>query len=67
VRQPAGHGATSLRIIVTEAGVTIATWNDVRLAAGQTWEAPALTVAGKGPAHVVAMHGGTVVASLSSK
>jgi hypothetical protein len=67
VRQPAGHGATSLRIIVTEAGVTIATWNDVRLAAGQTWEAPALTVAGNGPAHVVAMHGGTVVASLSSK
>jgi hypothetical protein len=67
VQQPAGHGATSLRIIVTEAGVTVATWNVGRLAPGQTWEAPALTVAGKGPAHVVAMHGGTVVASLSSK
>jgi hypothetical protein len=67
VQQPAGHGATSLRIIVTEAGVTVATWNVNRLAPGQTWEAPALIVAGKGPAQVVAMHGGTVVASLSSK
>jgi hypothetical protein len=67
VQQPAGHGATSLRIIVTESGVTVATWNVVRLAPGQTWEAPALTVAGKGPAQVVAMHGRTVVASLSSK
>ena len=68
VQQAAGHGATSLRIVVTEAGVTVATWNVDRLAPGQTWEAPALTVAaGKGPAHVVAMHGGTVVASLSSK
>ena len=67
VQQPAGHGATSLRIIVTEAGVTVATWDVVRLAPGQTWQAPALTVVGKGPARVVAMHGGTVVASLSSK
>jgi hypothetical protein len=67
VQQPAGHGATSLRIVVTQAGVTVATWNDIRLAPGQTWEAPALTVTGKGPAQVVALHGGTVVASLSSR
>jgi hypothetical protein len=65
VEQPAGHGAVSLRIIVTEAGVTVATWNDIRLAPGQTWEAPALTVTG--PADVVALRGGTVVASLSSR
>jgi hypothetical protein len=67
VEQPAGHGAASLRIVVTQAGVTVATWNDIRLAPGQTWEAPALTVTGNGPAQVVALNGGTVVASLSSR
>jgi hypothetical protein len=67
VTQPPGHGAASLRIVVTQAGATLATWNDVRLAPGQTWEAPALTVAGNGPAQVVALHGATVVASLSSR
>ena len=67
VKQPAGHGAASLRIVVTQAGVTVATWNDIRIAPGQTWEAPALTVTGNGPAEVVALHGGTVVASLSSR
>ena len=67
VEQPAGHGATSLQIVVSQAGVTVAKWDDIRLAAGQTWEAPALTVTGKGPAKVVALHGGTVVASLSSR
>jgi hypothetical protein len=67
VEQPTGHGATSLQIVVSQAGVTVATWNDIHLAAGQTWEAPALTVSGKGPAQVVALHGGTVVASLSSR
>jgi hypothetical protein len=68
VEQPAGHGATSLRIVVSEAGVTIATWDDVHIAPGQTWEAPALTIAGNVPAtQVVAFHGGTVVASLSSQ
>jgi hypothetical protein len=67
VEQPAGQGATSLRIVVTEAGVTVATWNNIRLAAGRTWESPALTVTGDGPAKVVALHGGTVVASLSSQ
>ena len=67
VEQPAGHGTTSLRIVVSQAGVTVATWSDIRLVAGQTWEAPALTVTGKGPAKVVALHGGTVVASLSSR
>lgn len=65
VQQPAGHGSASLRIVVTEAGVTVATWNDVRLAPGQTWEAPALTVTGNGPARVVALSGGAVVASVS--
>jgi hypothetical protein len=67
VEQPAGQGATSLQIVVTEAGVAVAKWNIVRLAAGQSWEAPALTVTGTGPAKVVVMHGGTVVASLSSQ
>lgn len=67
VEQPAGHGGTSLRIVVTQAGVTVATWNDVRLAAGETWQAPALTVTGNAPAEVVALHGNTVVASLSGQ
>ena len=67
VEQPAGHGTTSLQIVVSQAGVTVAKWDDIRLAAGQTWEAPALTVTGKDPAKVVALHGGTVVASLSSR
>ena len=65
VRQPAGHGGTTLRIVVSQAGATLATWNDVRLAAGQTWQAPALTVTGIGPAQVVALRGGTVVAGLA--
>jgi len=67
VQQPAGHGTASLRITVTQAGVTVATWDNIRLAPGQTWEAPALTISGNGPAQVLALHGGTVVASLSSQ
>ena len=67
VQQPAGQGATSLQIVVTEAGVAVAKWNVARLAAGQTWEAPALTVTGTRPAKVVVMHDGIVVASLSSQ
>jgi hypothetical protein len=67
VRQPAGHGAATLRIVVTQAGSTVATWNDIRLAPGQTWEAPALAVTTNGPARVFAIDGGTVVASLSSR
>ena len=66
VRQPAGHGPALLRIVVTQAGVTVAKWNNVHLAPGQTWEAPALTVTGQSPAQVVALDGTTVVASLSS-
>jgi hypothetical protein len=65
-RQPPGHGSTTLRIVVTHAGITAATWNDVRLAPGQTWAAPALTLTGNGPTRVVASHGGIVVASFSS-
>jgi hypothetical protein len=67
VAQPAGRDAASLRIVVTQNGVILATWNDVRLAPGQTWNAPPLTVAGNGPAQVVVLHGRTVVASLSSR
>jgi hypothetical protein len=67
VQQPAGHGATSLRIVVTQAGATVATWNNIHLAAGQTWEAPALTITGPAPAQVVALDGTTIVASLSSR
>ena len=66
--QPAGHGVTSVRIVVTQAGVTVATWNDIRLAPGQSWDAPTIAVAsGKGPVQVVALDGGTVVARLSSQ
>lgn len=67
VQQPAGHGAASLRIVVTQAGATVATWNDIHLAAGQEWEAPALTITGPAPAHVVALEGTSVVASLASR
>lgn len=67
VAQPAGHGAASLRIVVTHAGVTVATWNDIHLAPGQTWQAPALTATGPGPVRVVALHDGIVVASVSSQ
>jgi hypothetical protein len=66
VQQPAGHGATSLRILVTQAGVAVAAWSDIRLAPGQTWEAPALTFTGGGAVKVTALHGGTAVASLSA-
>lgn len=66
VTQPAGHGAASLRIVVTRAGVTVAAWSDIHLAPGQTWAAPALTVTGTGPASVVVLDGGSVVARLSS-
>jgi hypothetical protein len=66
VEQPAGHGTATLRIVVTQAGVTVATWNDVRLAPGGIWQAPALTITGKVPAQVTALRGGTIVASLSS-
>lgn len=64
LEQPAGHSATTLRIVVTQAGVTVATWTNVRLGPGQTWEA-ALALK-SGPADVVAFVGGTVVARLSS-
>jgi hypothetical protein len=65
-QQPPGHGAASLRIVVTQAGVTAAAWNNIRLAPGQTWEAPALTLTGNGPVQVIAFRGGHVVASLSA-
>jgi hypothetical protein len=64
-RQPPGHGSTSLRIVVTQAGITAEVWSHVRLAPGQTWRAPPLALAGNGPIHVVARHGGQVVARLS--
>lgn len=67
VEQAARHGAAPLRIVVTQAGVTVATWNDISLAPGQTWEASAPTVTGKGPAQVLALHGRTVMASLLSR
>lgn len=67
IQQSPGHGAASLRIVVTRAGVTVATWNDIRLGPGQTWQAPALAVTGDAPADIVALHGATVIASLSSR
>ena len=67
VQEPSGKGVASLRIVVTQAGVTVATWNDIHVAPGQTWEAPALSVTGTSPAQVVALNGATSVASLSSR
>lgn len=64
-QQPAGDGTASLRIVVTQAGITAAAWNDIRLAPGRTWEAPALTLTGNGPVQVKVLHAGAVVASLS--
>jgi hypothetical protein len=52
---------------VTQAGATLATWDNIHLAPGQTWEAPALTATGPGPVQVLALHNGTVVASVSSQ
>jgi hypothetical protein len=66
VQAPAGHPAVSLRIVVTQADAAATAWNNVRIAPGQTWEAPALTRTGNGPVPVVALHAGTAVASLSA-
>lgn len=66
VQEPAGHGAVSLRIVVTQADTAVTAWNNVRVAPGQTWNAPVLTLTGSGPVQVVALHAGTVVASLSA-
>jgi hypothetical protein len=65
VLQPAGQGPTSLRIVVTQAGVTLAVWKDVRVGQGQAWEAPPIALRGDGPTKVVAFRGESVVASLS--
>jgi hypothetical protein len=66
VRQPPGQGAASLRVVVTQAGITATTWNNIRVAPGQTWEAPALTLTGSGTVRVVVLRAGTVVASVSA-
>ena len=65
-QQPDGHGAVLLRIVVTQAGATAATWNNILLEPGQAWEAPALTLTGDAPVRVVALRAGTVVATLSA-
>jgi predicted PurR-regulated permease PerM len=65
VQQPPGRGTESLRVVVTQAGAAVTTWKNIRLAPGQTWEAPALTLTGNGPVQVVVLHTGTVVASVS--
>jgi hypothetical protein len=66
VQAPPGHGGMSLRIVVTQAGAAATAWNNVRIAPGKTWEAPALTLTGQGPVRVVALNGGTAVATLSA-
>ena len=63
--QPVGHRATSLRIVVSYAGTTAATWNNVDPSPGQTWKAPLLALPRNGPIRVVARHGQDVVATLS--
>lgn len=66
VQEPAGHGAVTLRIVVTQAKDAPTVWNNVRISPGQTWNAPVLTLAGSGPVQVVALDAGTVVATLSA-
>jgi hypothetical protein len=63
--QPLGHTATSLRIIVSYAGTTAATWNNVNLSPGQTWKAPSLALPRTGSIRVVARHGQELVATLT--
>jgi hypothetical protein len=65
VWQPDDQGSASLRIVVTQAGTTIAFWPDVRLAPGQTWRARPVALRGDAPTQVVAYQGRTVVARLS--
>lgn len=65
VWQPPGYGSMSLRIVVTQAGITIAAWKDIRVAPGQTWEAPPIALRNDGPTQVVAFRGRSVVARLS--
>jgi hypothetical protein len=62
-QEPAGHGVASLRIVVTQAGITTAAWNDIRLVPGQPWQAPALTLTRNGPVRVTALQGATVLAT----
>jgi hypothetical protein len=66
VQAPAGHGAVSLRIVVTQAGAAARAWNNVRVAPGQTWEAPAFAPRGRGPVQVVALEAGIAVATVSA-
>jgi len=65
-QEPPGHPAVSLRIIITRAGTTIATWNSIRLAPGQTWQATTPSADGNRPVQVTALRGGIIVASLSA-
>jgi hypothetical protein len=67
VAQPPGQGTASLRVVVTQAGVPVAAWNDIRLAPGQSWQGPPLSVTGNAPVTVAVFRGGTVLASLSSR
>jgi hypothetical protein len=62
-REPAGQPSVSLQIVVTSAGITTADWNDVRLAGGQTWQAPSLPMTGYAPIRVLIRRGGIIVAS----
>jgi predicted PurR-regulated permease PerM len=66
IQQPPGRGEASLRVVVNQDGITARAWNDIRLAPGQTWEAPALTLTGSGPVQVVVLNAGAVVASVSA-
>jgi uncharacterized membrane protein (UPF0136 family) len=66
VQAPAGHGAVSLRIVVTQAGTAARAWPNVRIAPGQTWEAPPFAPRGRGPVQVVALDAGTAVATVSA-
>jgi predicted PurR-regulated permease PerM len=66
MRQPPGRREASLRVVVSQEGTTARAWNNVRLAPGQTWEAPPLTLTGTGSVRVVVLSAGTVVASVSA-
>jgi hypothetical protein len=63
--QPLGHTATSLQIVVSYAGTTATTWNNVNLSPGQTWKAPLLALPRSGSIRIVARDGQNLVATLS--
>jgi hypothetical protein len=66
IQRPPGGGEASLRVVVNQEGAASRAWNNIRLAPGQTWAAPAFTLTGSGPVDVRVLSAGAVVASVSA-